>query len=80
MHALKSTREVLLTRARIQQPEKETYQSTRKHAADYMRTHPDDFLPFLPSEDDPENMMGPGKSVCALYLSDQKSSLTLTLR
>ncbi|GAA5983500.1 hypothetical protein JCM10908_000310 [Rhodotorula pacifica] len=37
----------------------ETYHSTRKHAADYMRTHPDDFLPFLPSEVDPENMMGP---------------------
>ena len=57
----------LLTRVRIQQPEKETYQSTRKHAADYMRTHPDDFLPFLPSEDDPENMMGPGKSFRAPY-------------
>ncbi|GAA5875302.1 hypothetical protein JCM3774_005773 [Rhodotorula dairenensis] len=40
-------------------PEKETYQTTRKHAADYMRSHPDDFLPFLPSEVDPDNMMGP---------------------
>ncbi|KWU46966.1 OTU-domain-containing protein [Rhodotorula sp. JG-1b] len=44
---------------KLSQPEKETYQTTRKHAADYMRTHPDDFLPFLPSEEDPENMMGP---------------------
>ncbi|GAA5820254.1 hypothetical protein JCM11251_005545 [Rhodosporidiobolus azoricus] len=38
-------------------PNKETYQSTRSHAANYMRAHPDDFLPFLPSEVDPENMM-----------------------
>ncbi|GAA6013843.1 hypothetical protein JCM10207_008210 [Rhodosporidiobolus poonsookiae] len=38
-------------------PSKESYQTTRHHAAAYMRTHPDDFLPFLPSEVDPENMM-----------------------
>ncbi|GAA5856732.1 hypothetical protein JCM8547_008813 [Rhodosporidiobolus lusitaniae] len=36
---------------------KETYQSTRHHAASYMRSHPDDFLPFLPSAIDPENLM-----------------------
>ncbi|GAA5918086.1 hypothetical protein JCM6882_004986 [Rhodosporidiobolus microsporus] len=46
-------------------PAKETYQSTRAHAANYMRTHPDDFLPFLPSEVDPENMMS--KSEFARY-------------
>lgn len=79
VHACKSP-EIVLTRARIQQPEKETYQTTRKHAADYMRTHPDDFLPFLPSEEDPENMMGPGKSVRALLRQSGKSSLTLTVR
>ncbi|GAA6034086.1 hypothetical protein JCM8097_000687 [Rhodosporidiobolus ruineniae] len=39
-------------------PNKEDYRSTRHHAASYMRAHPDDFLPFLPSEVDPENMMG----------------------
>lgn len=57
-------------RARTLQPEKETYQSTRKHAADYMRTHPDDFLPFLPSEEHPDNMMGPGKFLHALLRRD----------
>ncbi|KAI5480627.1 hypothetical protein MNV49_000323 [Pseudohyphozyma bogoriensis] len=31
---------------------KETYSSTRYYAAHYMRGHPDDFLPFLPSEDE----------------------------
>ncbi|BGP40304.1 OTU protein [Rhodotorula kratochvilovae] len=40
-------------------PTKETYQDTRKKAAAYMRAHPDEFLPFLPSEIDPENMMSP---------------------
>ncbi|GAA6021085.1 hypothetical protein JCM8202_003844 [Rhodotorula sphaerocarpa] len=37
--------------------ERETCYSTRRHAAAYMRAHPDDFLPFLPSEVDPDNMM-----------------------
>lgn len=27
-----------------------------------MRAHPDDFLPFLPSEVDPDNMMSSGKA------------------
>ncbi|GAA5992288.1 hypothetical protein JCM11641_001163 [Rhodosporidiobolus odoratus] len=35
----------------------ETYQSTRAHAASYMRSHPGDFLPFLPSNIDPDNVM-----------------------
>ncbi|GJN90676.1 hypothetical protein Rhopal_003688-T1 [Rhodotorula paludigena] len=38
-------------------PNKETYQVARANAASYMRAHPDDFLPFLPSDLDPENMM-----------------------
>ncbi|THG97804.1 hypothetical protein EW026_g4260 [Hermanssonia centrifuga] len=27
-----------------------TYEATRRAAADYMQTHPDDFIPFLPSD------------------------------
>lgn len=42
-------------------PTKETHEDTRKKAAAYMRAHPDDFLPFLPSEVDPENMMSPNE-------------------
>ncbi|GAA5960173.1 hypothetical protein JCM10213_006256, partial [Rhodosporidiobolus nylandii] len=37
--------------------DKADYTTTRRHAAAYIRSHPDDFLPFLPSEIDPENMM-----------------------
>ncbi|GAA6049776.1 hypothetical protein JCM3770_002155 [Rhodotorula araucariae] len=40
-------------------PTKQTYQETRRNAAAYMRAHPDEFLPFLPSEIDPNNMMSP---------------------
>jgi OTU domain-containing protein 6 len=49
------------------QPSKENYQSIRQNAAAYMRAHPDEFLPFLPSEVDPENMMSPGE--CRLATS-----------
>ncbi|GAA5895277.1 hypothetical protein JCM8208_005960 [Rhodotorula glutinis] len=42
-------------------PEKETHRDTRIKAAAYMRAHPDEFLPFLPSEVDPENMMSPSE-------------------
>lgn len=42
--------------------QKETYASTRAHAADYMRSHPDDFLPFLTSDENPEGVMSPGES------------------
>ncbi|KDE08937.1 hypothetical protein MVLG_01029 [Microbotryum lychnidis-dioicae p1A1 Lamole] len=38
---------------------KETYLTTRKHAAAYMRGHPDDFLPFLESSDQAEALMTP---------------------
>ncbi|KAL7339350.1 amidohydrolase family protein [Rhodotorula toruloides] len=40
-------------------PSRENYQSIRQNAAAYMRTHPDEFLPFLPSELEPDNMMSP---------------------
>ncbi|SGY88782.1 BQ5605_C137g13406 [Microbotryum silenes-dioicae] len=43
----------------IQQTTKETYLTTRKHAAAYMRGHPDDFLPFLESSDQAEALMTP---------------------
>lgn len=48
-----------LTR-RLTQDRKETYASTRSHAAEYMRAHPDDFLPFLESEDNADGIMSPG--------------------
>ncbi|GAA5844305.1 hypothetical protein JCM3766R1_002905 [Sporobolomyces carnicolor] len=38
-------------------PEKEDYQSTRTHAAKYLRSHADDFLPFLVSDADPDMPM-----------------------
>ncbi|SCV71975.1 BQ2448_4669 [Microbotryum intermedium] len=41
------------------QTTKETYSTTRKHAATYMRAHPDDFLPFLESSDQAEALMTP---------------------
>ncbi|GAA5870865.1 hypothetical protein JCM1840_002712 [Sporobolomyces johnsonii] len=37
--------------------QKETYQSTRTAAAAYLRAHPDDFLPFLVSDADPDQPM-----------------------
>lgn len=40
------------------QGRKETYQSARTYAAQYMRTHPDEFLAFLETEDD--GLMSPG--------------------
>ncbi|KAM0791376.1 hypothetical protein ACM66B_005841 [Microbotryomycetes sp. NB124-2] len=36
---------------------KEDYSSVRTHAAEIMRQHPDDFLPFLPSEVNDDEMM-----------------------
>lgn len=71
------------------QPTKETHEDTRKKAAAYMRAHPDDFLPFLPSEVDPENMMSPsepsGLLVCpparpGFAVTSASSSEVLTLR
>ncbi|GAA5893933.1 deubiquitinase OTU2 [Sporobolomyces salmoneus] len=38
-------------------PTKEDYQSTRTHAANYLRSHADDFLPFLVSDADPDMPM-----------------------
>ncbi|ORY89427.1 hypothetical protein BCR35DRAFT_300610 [Leucosporidium creatinivorum] len=40
---------------------KETFASTRNHAADYLRSHPDDFMPFLTSDEDPEGIMSAGE-------------------
>ncbi|KAK4053937.1 OTU protein [Microbotryomycetes sp. JL221] len=40
---------------------KEDYSSVRSHAAEYMRAHPDEFLPFLPSEINDDDMMNPAE-------------------
>ncbi|GAA5825130.1 hypothetical protein JCM10212_000351, partial [Sporobolomyces blumeae] len=40
---------------------KEDYTSTRTHAANYLRAHPDDFLPFLVSDADPDAPMSPSE-------------------
>lgn len=50
----------------LPQERKETYPSTRAHAALYMRTHPDDFLPFLESENDADGIMSPGTFLGAI--------------
>ncbi|GAA5959273.1 hypothetical protein JCM3765_005129 [Sporobolomyces pararoseus] len=42
-------------------PEKQDYQSTRTHAANYLRSHADDFLPFLVSDADPDMPMSPAE-------------------
>ncbi|GAA6008155.1 hypothetical protein JCM11491_001904 [Sporobolomyces phaffii] len=42
-------------------PAKEDYHSTRTHAATYLRSHPDDFLPFLVSDADPDMPMSPAE-------------------
>ena len=46
---------------RVLQSEKATYLTTRNAAADYMKDHPDDFIPFLPSETG-EDGRGPNES------------------
>ncbi|GAA5925227.1 deubiquitinase OTU2 [Sporobolomyces koalae] len=42
-------------------PAKEDYHSTRTHASNYLRAHPDDFLPFLVSDADPDMPMSPAE-------------------
>ncbi|GAA5880281.1 hypothetical protein JCM16303_003879 [Sporobolomyces ruberrimus] len=42
-------------------PEKEDYHATRTHAANYLRKHADDFLPFLVSDADPDMPMSPAE-------------------
>lgn len=41
------------------QNRKETYSSVRSYASQYMRAHPDDFLPFLETPED--RLMTPGQ-------------------
>ncbi|KAK4054463.1 OTU protein [Microbotryomycetes sp. JL201] len=42
-------------------PRKEDYSTVRTHAAEIMRRHPDDFLPFLPSDVNDDEMMSPAE-------------------
>lgn len=45
-----------------------------------MRAHPDEFLPFLPSEVDPENMMSPSASSLSLPLGRRSARRSAVLR
>lgn len=55
-----TTRLTMLTD--VSQPE--TYGMLRNAVADYMRKHPDEFLPFLTSDaEDSDGLMSPGQSL-----------------
>ena len=43
----------------------QNYQTVRRAAADYMKTHPDEFIPFLPPEEiegtEGDGVLSPGR-------------------